>query len=290
MRGPHKVSTAVRKPDGTIEVFTEPVSTLAQKHSIFSLPFFRGIGGLYDSLTMGTRALNYSAAFIEEKEPEGEKEGLVKRIFGDRSEKIEEGLTMAIAVLIAVGLFMILPTAVTNLFKDRFESTVMLNLIEGLIRIALFLGYVVVVSRIDDIHRVFQYHGAEHKTIHCYERGDELTVENVKKYTTLHPRCGTSFLFTVMLVSILVLSFFGWPNPILRLVIRLLMIPVILGLSYEINRLLARMDNPLSKIMVAPGLFIQKIATVKEPDDGMIEVAIAALKEVVPEDPEEDVW
>ncbi len=290
MRGPHKVSTAVRKPDGTIEVFTEPVSTLAQKHSIFSLPFFRGIGGLYDSLTMGTRALNYSAAFIEEEEPEGEKEGLVKRIFGDRSEKIEEGLTMAIAVLIAVGLFMILPTAVTNLFKDRFESTVMLNLIEGLIRIALFLGYVVVVSRIDDIHRVFQYHGAEHKTIHCYERGDELTVENVKKYTTLHPRCGTSFLFTVMLVSILVLSFFGWPNPILRLVIRLLMIPVILGLSYEINRLLARMDNPLSKIMVAPGLFIQKIATVKEPDDGMIEVAIAALKEVVPEDPEEDVW
>ena len=162
---------------------------------------------------------------------------------------------------------------------------------EGIVRVSLFVGYVYLVSKLEDIKRVFMYHGAEHKTIYCYEYGEELTVENVQRYSTLHPRCGTSFLINVLLISIIVFSFFGWPNPLLRLVIRLAMLPVIAGLSYELNRYVGRSssDNIFTKIIAYPGFLIQKITT-KEPDDSMIEVAIAAMKRVIPQGGEDDRW
>jgi uncharacterized protein YqhQ len=185
---------------------------------------------------------------------------------------------------------MILPNFITSLVKGNITNSVILNLVEGLIRIIVFLIYVVWVAKLDDVRRVFEYHGAEHKTIHCYEHGDDLTVENVKKYSILHPRCGTSFLFMVMIVSILVLSFFGWPNPVLRVVIRIVMFPVIAGISYEINRLIGKSDSSLAYYLSYPGLMIQKFATVKEPDDEQIEVAIKSLIAVIPEDREADQW
>lgn len=182
------------------------------------------------------------------------------------------------------------PTLITNLIKRSIEAPIILNLIEGLIRILMFLAYVTAISKMKDIQRVFQYHGAEHKTIHCYEHEEELTVENVKKYPILHPRCGTSFLFMVMIISILVFSFFGWPNPLMRFLIRIAMLPVIAGISYEINRIIGRSNGKLAYLISYPGLFIQKIATVKEPDSSQIEVAIEALKGVLVEDKEADRW
>jgi uncharacterized protein YqhQ len=165
-----------------------------------------------------------------------------------------------------------------------------MNLIEGIIRITIFLIYVLAISKMNDVERVFQYHGAEHKTIHCYENEDDLTVENVKKYPILHPRCGTSFLFMVMIISIIVLSFFGWPNPLERFLVRLLMFPVIAGLSYEVNRIIGKSNGKLAYILSYPGLMLQKIATTKEPDEEEIEVAIRALKGVLVDNKEEDLW
>ena len=212
------------------------------------------------------------------------------KIFKDKRQDVEIAVTLIISLLLSIGLFMFLPTLITSLFKNIIHEPIILNLVEGLIRIAIFLIYVVFASKVDEVGRVFEYHGAEHKTIHCYEYGDELTVENVKKYPILHPRCGTSFLFMVMIVSILVLSFFGWPDPVKRLLIRLVMLPVIAGISYEINRIIGKSSSPLAYIISYPGLFIQKIATVKEPDDSQIEVAIKALEAVLTGNKEEDAW
>ncbi|MCF6465028.1 DUF1385 domain-containing protein [Clostridium sp. Cult2] len=290
MRGPKDLAIAVRKPDGEIVLKKETLNTLGMRYKFFRFPLIRGVVGLVESMAFGIRALMYSAEFFEEGIEEEKKESFLDRVFKDKREDAEIVFTLMISLVFTILLFILLPSLITNFFKKNLETPFLLNLIEGLVRIVLFLIYVTVVSRMEDVGRVFEYHGAEHKTIHCYENGDTLTVENVKKYPILHPRCGTSFLFMVMIVSILVLSFFGWPNPLQRVLIRLVMLPVIAGISYEINRIIGKSSSKLAYYLSYPGLIIQKIATVKEPDESQIEVAIEALKAVLTGKKEEDLW
>lgn len=290
MRGPKDVAIAVRNADKEIILKKDELNTLGMRYKFFRLPFVRGVVGLIESMAFGIKALMYSAEFFEEDFEEKEKETLLQKVFKDKAEDAEIVLTLLFSLILTIGLFVLLPTFLTNVFRNRIESSLLLNLVEGTVRIGIFLIYVTAVSKMEDVGRVFEYHGAEHKTIHCYENGDDLTVENVKKYPILHPRCGTSFLFMVMIVSILVLSFFGWPSPLQRLLIRLLMLPIIAGISYEINRLIGRSSSRLSYWLSYPGLMIQKIATTKEPDGDQIEVAIEAIKAVLTENKEEDLW
>jgi uncharacterized protein YqhQ len=291
MRGPNEMAIAVRKPNKEIDLKVDKLNTLGMRYKFFRMPFLRGMISLIESLSIGVKALMYSAEFFEDEEDiEEGSETWIQKVFKDKAEDVEVFLTLLIAIVLSIGIFMILPNFITSLVKGNITNSVILNLVEGLIRIIVFLIYVVWVAKLDDVRRVFEYHGAEHKTIHCYEHGDDLTVENVKKYSILHPRCGTSFLFMVMIVSILVLSFFGWPNPVLRVVIRIVMFPVIAGISYEINRLIGKSDSSLAYYLSYPGLMIQKFATVKEPDDEQIEVAIKSLIAVIPEDREADQW
>lgn len=291
MRGPKDVAIAVRKPDDEIELKVEELDTLGMKYEFFRLPFIRGVVGLVEAMMIGTKALMYSAEFFDEEEEVGPaKISLTERIFKDKAAEVEMVVAVVISIVLALGIFMILPTILTNIFRRWITSSLGLNLLEGLVRISIFLIYVIGVSKLEDIRRVFEYHGAEHKTIHCYENGEELTVDNVKKYPILHPRCGTSFLFMVMIVSILVLAFFGWPNPIQRLVVRVLMFPVIAGISYEINKLIGKSNSRLAYYLSYPGLMIQKLATVREPDGTQIEVAIVSLEAVLPNNKQADKW
>jgi uncharacterized protein YqhQ len=250
--------------------------------------------GLVEALKIGTGALLYSAEFFEDEQTldkDGNpKKTITQKLFKEKAQDVEMALAVVLSVAMTVGIFMVLPNIITNFLKGNIENTVTLNLIEGLIRMSIFLLYVVWVSKLEDVKRVFQYHGAEHKSIHCYENQMELTVENVRKFPILHARCGTSFLFMVMAVSIVVLSFFGWPNPVMRILTRILMFPVIAGISYEINRFIGRSDSRLCYALSYPGLMIQKYATVKEPDDSQIEVAIQSLLAVIPDDKEADRW
>lgn len=290
MRGPKDLAIAVRKPDDEIILKKEKLNTLGMRYKFFSLPLIRGVVGLIESMAFGIRALMYSAEFYEEDMEEENKETFLDKVFKDKKEEAEIVFTLMISLAFTVLLFILLPSLITNFFKKGIERPFILNLIEGLVRIMLFLIYVTLVSKMEDIGRVFEYHGAEHKTIHCYENGEPLTVENVKKYPILHPRCGTSFLFMVMIVSIFVLSFFGWPNPLQRVFIRLLMLPVIAGISYEINRVIGKSNSAVVYFLSYPGLLIQRMATVKEPDEAQIEVAIEALKAVLTDKREEDLW
>ena len=293
MRGPEGIGIAVRKPDGEIEIKVQKIQNLTTKNKFFSLPFVRGVVALLESMVLGTKSLMYSAEFFEEDDEPSEPskfDHFIERVFKDKAEDIGIYLTVLVSILISVLLFMIAPTFVTNLFKKKVESPVALNLIEGVLRVSIFLGYVLLVSKLGDVKRVFQYHGAEHKTIHCYEGEEELTVENVRRHPILHPRCGTSFLFTVMIISIIVFSFFGWPNPIMRLLLRVILLPVIAGISYEINRVIGKSTGRFAYMMSYPGLLIQKFATTHEPDDEQIEVAIESLKCVLVKDKEADKW
>lgn len=290
MKGPDKIATAVRKPDGEIAIKESEIKQLF-KHKIFKLPIIRGSFVLIDSLINGVKELMYSAEFYGDDYEEDALDKFLKKVFKDKADTAIIYASVFIALIFSVGIFILGPTLLTNILKNIVTNTFMLNLIEGVIRVLLFVGYVYLVSKLNDIKRVFMYHGAEHKTIYCYEHGEELTVENVRKYKTLHPRCGTSFMINVMLISILVFSFFGWPNPLMRLVIRLAMLPVIAGLSYELNRYVGKCnsENLLTKLITYPGFQIQKITT-KEPDDSMIEVAIAAMERVIPQNGEDDTW
>ena len=290
MRGPEKISIAVRKPDGEIEVKVDELETLGMKYKFFTLPFIRGVVGLIEAMLIGTKALMYSAEFFEEEEVVEPKISLFQKIFKDKAADAEMVFALILSMVLAVGIFMIIPSFLTNVFKNIVKNPIGLNLIEGVIRISLFLIYVIWVSKLDDVKRVFEYHGAEHKSIHCYENELPLTVENVKKFPILHGRCGTSFLFMVMIISIFVLSFFGWPSPLQRVLIRIAMFPVIAGISYEINRIIGRSSSKLCYALSYPGLMIQKLATVKEPDDSQIQVAIDALVAVIPMDKALDTW
>lgn len=289
MRGPKDLAVAIRKADGEIELKCEKLNTLAMRYKFFKLPFLRGVVSLVESLLIGTRILSYSAEFYEEEEDDG-REDFLDKIFKEKKEDVLIGFTVVSAFLLAIVFFMLLPSFLTNIFKDKINSPLGLNLIEGIIRLILFFIYLVNISRMEDIKRVFQYHGAEHKSIHCYEAGLDLTVENARIQLALHPRCGTSFLFMVMIISIFVLSFFGWPNPLMRLLIRILMFPVIAGISYEINKLIGKSSSRLAYYLSYPGLMIQKFATVKEPDDSQLEVALESLKSVLTDNEDDDKW
>lgn len=290
MKGPVKIATAVRKPDGGIEVKESTINQIF-KNKFFKLPLIRGSFVLIDSLVTGVKELMYSAEFYGDDYEEDAFDKFLKKVFKDKADTAIIYASVIIALIFSVGVFILGPTLLTNLAKNVIHNTFLLNLTEGVIRVSLFVGYVYLVSKLEDIKRVFMYHGAEHKTIHCYEHKEDLTVENVRKYSTLHPRCGTSFMINVMLISIIVFSFFGWPNPFMRLVIRLAMLPLIAGLSYELNKYVGRCEkeNILTRIISYPGFLIQKITT-KEPDDSMIEVAIEAMKRVIPANGEDDTW
>ncbi len=293
MKGPSRMATAVRMPDNEITVKVTELETENKDkflNKLTNLPFIRGSFKLISSMTLGVKELMYSASFSEEVE-EDAIDRFLRKVFKDKAEKAIIYVSLILALIISVGVFMLAPSFLTSLLKGFVKNSIVLNLIEGIIRVTIFIVYVKLTSKLDEIKRVFMYHGAEHKTIYCYENGEELTVDNVRKFSTLHPRCGTSFIVNVLLISIVVFSFFGWPNPLLRALIRILMLPVIAGISYEINRFIGGLEsqNILSRIVTYPGFLVQKITT-SEPDDSMLEVAIAAMKEVIPMDGESDKW
>lgn len=267
MRGPEFVATAVREPSGEITVKTEKVSPIAKRYPILGKPMIRGVVALGESLVLGLKSLSYSAQKAGE---EGEE-------LSDR----EILMTMLLSLGLAVILFVVIPTAAAKYMHSAVTDPVWLNLIEGALRMAIFFIYIYGISRIKDIQRVFEYHGAEHKTIHAYEAGVELTVENVQRYSTLHPRCGTAFLLIVMLVSILMFAFLGWPDLWLRILSRIVLLPVVAGVSYEIIRFAGRSRSQFVRLAMLPGLWLQKITT-RQPDDGQVEVAIQALEAVRP--------
>lgn len=280
MRGPSKIGIAVRKPNNEIELKVDPINLPSRNINILQTPFIRGIVALGEALFIGISALMYSASFWEEDEESK----------GGSINTLEAIGLIATSFFLAILVFMLIPNFITSFFQSYIESPLLLNMVEGVFRILIFLIYVVYVSKLDDIKRVFEYHGAEHKSIHCYENGEELTVENIKKYPIMHKRCGTSFLFMVMIVSVVVLSFFGWPNIYMRILSRILALPIVGGISYEINRLIGKYDNKLCNTLSYPGVLIQKYATVKEPNEEQIEVAILALESVLPRKGENDNW
>ena len=269
MRGAGKVATAVRVSDGHIETEIRDVNSIADRFPILKKPFLRGVVALGESLMLGLRSLSYSA-----------------KMAGEEDEQLSDGElagTMAIAFALAAVLFVAIPTWATRFFHTVFTSPVALNLAEGGLRLAIFLGYLLAISRMEGIYRVFQYHGAEHKTIHAYEGGGPLTVERVQACSRFHPRCGTSFLLIVMLVSIFVFAFLGWPDLLTRVVSRVVLLPVVAGISYEFIRLAARSENSAVRLLTLPGLWLQRLTT-NPPEDEMVEVAIASLAAVLPEE------
>jgi len=291
MLGPEKKAIAIRKPDGEIDLTVEP---LTHNKKIRKIPLVRGVYGIFAQMVYGIKALMHAAKFVDlEEEEDGEDqepskfENWMERKFGDKSFDIIIYFSVVLALLFSVGLFILLPNLLASIFNTG--SVVLNNLIEGLIRILIFLGYIMLVSRMKDIKRVWMYHGAEHKTISCYESDEELTVENARKFTTKHKRCGTSFLFIVLIVSVLVFSFTGWNSIWINILARLLLIPVVAGIAYEIIKFAGASDGWVSKILSAPGLFFQRFTT-KEPDDDMLEVAIEAFKAVIPEEKGSDKW
>ncbi|WP_026887509.1 peptide chain release factor N(5)-glutamine methyltransferase [Clostridium beijerinckii] len=278
MRGKKSLATAVRTPKGNIEIDFKDNRPVTKKYPILNIPFLRGFFVLVESMKVGMESLNYSASFLEEENEEPSKfEKWLDDKLGEKANSVLMAITMFISFLFAIGLFVALPTGIASVFKSSGISNVMLNLIEALIRIVILLLYMFFISKLNDIYRVFQYHGAEHKTIFCYEAMEELTIENVRKQSRLHPRCGTNFLFLVMFVSIIVFSFTGWGSIIERLALRIILIPVVTGISYEIIKWLGKNDSILAQIIAYPGLKLQLLTT-KEPDDSQIEVAIASLK------------
>ncbi len=280
MKNKDDYAVAVRKSNGEIEVEVDVFRGCMPESRLIKLPFIRGIFNFVDSLRLGMKALNYSASFYEEEE--AEETGLDKaldKISGGRSEKILAGITMVISVALAIGIFVLLPYYLSSLLDEYVRNVSLLAIIEGGIRILIFFGYVVGISLMKDIHRLYQYHGAEHKCINCIERGRPLTVENVMKSSRIHKRCGTSFMFFVMFVSIVLFFFIRVQNPALRVVVRIALIPVIAGISYEIIRLAGRTNNILIQIISAPGMFLQRLTT-KEPDESMAEVAMKSVEAV----------
>ena len=272
---------AVRKPDGQIEVRTKVYRSIAGDSKWAKLPMIRGVVNFIDSLVLGMESLSYSASFYddeEEQEP-GKFEKLLVKLFGEKAEKVVMGCTVAFSVIMAVAIFMVLPYYISGIFRNFIVSNTLLAVLEGVIRLGLFTLYVVLISCMKDIKRTYMYHGAEHKCINCIERGRELNVKNVRKSSRYHARCGTSFLFIVMVISIVFFIFIRVDSPILRVVFRILLVPVIAGVSYEFIRLAGRTDNPLMKVLSLPGKAMQKLTT-REPDDDMIEVAIAAVEAV----------
>lgn len=290
MKGPNDIAMAVRKSNGEIAVKKEPVGNI-EKSKIVKIPIIRGGVALINSMVTGIKALTYSAEFFEDGEEyeKGKFELWLEDKFKDKANDIITYLTVAFSLAMAIVIFMFIPTLLINFLKTKIANSVALSGLEGILKITMFIIYIVFISKLKDIQRVFQYHGAEHKVIHCYESGKDLTVENAKTFTTLHPRCGTSFLLIVMVTSILIFSLLGWSSPILRIAMKLLLLPFVAGISYEIIRWAGKSESGFSRIISWPGLMMQKLTT-REPDDKQLEVAIEALKNVLSEDKDADVW
>jgi uncharacterized protein YqhQ len=292
MRGPQQICCAVRKPDGSIETKLEPTP----HHGVWSrIPLVRGAVSMVESLVMGYRYMMYSAqvSMGEDYDPQQEESAFEKWVGDHLGKKAEDMLLVAAAVvggLFAILLFTVLPTVLVGgldhqIPLGRWPKVIL----EAVLKVGIFLSYMMAISHMKEIHRVFEYHGAEHKTIACYEAGDPLTVENVRKYTRFHPRCGTSFLILVVIVSVFLYSVLPWGSMGLRVLFKLLLLPVVMGISYELLKWCGRSDNWATRIIRAPGLLVQRL-TVFEPDDSMIEVAIAAVTPVLPNTPEEGKW
>jgi uncharacterized protein YqhQ len=292
MRGPDKQSLVVRKPDGELESRVEPLRLIKDRFPILGFPFIRGVVNFGSSMVNGIKSLMTSASYLPEDEQEepGPFGRWIEKHFG--SEKLEQWLIYSAAVLgviFAVALFALLPTFLVSLIRPIHDRIVLRNLLEGVMKVVVFVVYLALISRLPDIQRVFQYHGAEHKTIRCYEAKLPLTVENVKPMTRLHPRCGTSFLFVVIILSILIGSVIQTPNTVLRILCKLALLPVVVSVAYECNRLVGRYDNLLTRILSAPGMWFQHLTT-REPDESMIEVGIEALRLVIPDQEGADRW
>lgn len=291
MRGPRKQAIAVRTAEG-ITVKEDELKFIKDRYPILGWPFIRGTVNFLGSMVNGVKALTYSA----EQQPEEEQEEpgkldkwIMEHFSSETADKLIIGIAVVLGIALAVGLFIILPTVLVGFLDGVLQSRVLRNLLEGVVRIAIFLGYMFLATKLKEIKRVWMYHGAEHKTIFCYEHGLELTVENCRKQSRFHPRCGTSFIFIVMIVSILVYSVFSWSNMLVRMLIRILLLPVVVGISYEIIKWAGRSDYWATRIASAPGKALQHLTTA-EPDDSMLEVAIAAMKRVIPETAGEDAW
>ena len=274
-------AVTVRKPDGELVIDTEEFHGVMHGNKIKNVPFIRGIFNFVDSLILGTRTLTYSADFFEEEaEKETAMDRWFKKTFKDKAESVVSGLTVALSIVLAIAIFMVLPYFISSMLDTFIRNTTMLAIFEGVIRLAIFVGYVVLISAMEDIKRVYMYHGAEHKCINCIERGRELNVKNVMASSRLHKRCGTSFMLFVMMVSIIMFMFISVENPTMRVVIRILLVPVIAGVSYEIIRLAGNnSSNILVKIISAPGMWLQTLTT-KEPTEDMVEVAIKSVEAV----------
>ena len=292
MRGPKQICCAVRKPDGSIETKIEPTPA----HGIWArIPLVRGAIAMIESLITGYRYMMYSAqvSMGDDYDPAEEETAFEKWVgkhLGPKAEDVLLGAAAVVGGLFAILLFTVLPTVIVGgvsrlLPLGRWGKVVL----EALLKVAIFLSYMAAISKMKEIHRVFEYHGAEHKTIACYEAGDELTVENVRKYTRFHPRCGTSFLILVVIVSVFLYRVRPWSSTGLRVVFKLLLLPLVMGISYELLKWCGRSDNLATRIIRQPGIWVQHL-TVFEPDDSMIEVAIAAVTPVLPETPEEGKW
>ncbi len=297
MRGVDKQSIVVRTEEGLVTK-VEPLKLIKEKHPILGWPIIRGVVNFVDSMAKGMKALTYSAQFVpmEETEEPSKLDRWIEEKFGmEKAEKIVIGVALVLGLALAIGLFIVLPTLLVSLIPALREGHDGLRtLLEGVVKLVIFLGYMAAVSQMKDIKRVFAYHGAEHKSIYCYEHGKELTVENVREESRFHPRCGTSFLLVVIILSIfvfiLVNAFLGVNNVFLRMLVKIVLLPIVVALSYELNRWLGRHDNlGISRVLSWPGRMMQHLTTC-EPDDSMIEVAITALKLVIPEEKGADAW
>ena len=283
MKGPFKSAMAVRKPNGEIDLSVWDTKKLT---GIRKIPFIRGTFNFIDTLIQGYDCLMKSAEISGQEEEPDKLELWLNKTFGKAAGGVFSFVVTLVAAVLAIGLFFGVPALIAGFVGNYIESKFLLSVIEGIIKIALFFAYIIGVSKLSDIHRTFMYHGAEHKTIFCYEKGLELTVENVRKQQRFHPRCGTSFLLIVLVVSILVSSVVTWENMLIRVLLKILLLPVTVGISYEIIKFAGRHDNWFTRIISAPGLWFQNFTT-QEPDDSMIEIAIAAVKPVLPENPED---
>ena len=299
MRGPEKQAIVVRNQEGELEVKEQTLKLIKDRYPILGLPFLRGVVNFLASLVEGVKALMWSAEFYpdeEEEKPPSKFETWLEKHFGSEGlMKWVIGFSVVVGIAFAIALFIILPTLATSALLYFFPDAPMWlrNLLEGVLKLVIFFLYLFLCSRLKDIHRTFQYHGAEHKTIFCYERGLELTVENARIQPKHHPRCGTSFLFVVIVVSILcssiVFSYVNWQNLWVRVAMHLLLLIPVVGVTYEFNRFVGRHDNAVTRILSAPGMWLQNFTT-NEPDDSMLEVAIEALKLVLPEEQGKDAW
>lgn len=291
MRGIDKEAIVIRTPEGFIRKEQE-LKLIKDKYPILGWPIIRGAVNFVDSMVKGVKALTFSAECMPEEEIEQPSKfdlWVERRLGSEKAEKVLLSTAVGLGIVLSIVLFIFLPTILAGFLDSLVTTAVTRNLTEGAIRILIFLAYMYFATKVKDIKRIWQYHGAEHKTIHCYEKGLDLTVENIRGQSRFHPRCGTSFLLIIMIVSILVFSFVSWTNPFVRMAMRLLLLPLVVGLSYELIKFAGRHDNWFTRILSAPGKALQRLTT-DEPDDSMIEVAVEALQMVLPKEKGADKW